>query len=221
MKKIVLLIGILLSGTTLAEFSGTVFLNSDYRLYGASQTQEDPALQLELVYATENNFVFGTFLSNVDLGEGTDTSIELDLFASYEFALNEDNAMAATLISYQYPGADIDLDYLELIIDYISPIGVFTLGYSNDAFASDETGIRYEYGNDFELQEKLSLGIKVGYYDVDDFFAESYPYYNLGLTYSFEKVDVTLAYDGSSSDAEKNFGKAAEDSFVIGASYSF
>ena len=226
MKKVLLIVGLFLTFPIYADFEGAVTATSDYRIYGVSQTLEDPALQLDLSYSHESGFFFGTFISNVDFVEDSDpndldASVEIDLFVGYEFDLGKESAVALSLITYEYPGTNVNLDYLELILDYSTAFGNFTVGYSNDAFALDETGIRYEYAYGFDLSENASLGFQIGYYDLDNGLNDSYVYYDLGVTVPVKMIDVTLSYNGTTSSGEDLFGDAAEDKFVLSATYSF
>ncbi len=214
------------SANAFAEFDVSVTLASDYRLYGVSQTLEEPTLQFTGVYIDESGFSAGTFLSNVDFVENTDpddldVSIEIDLFVGYEKEVATGHLLSATLIRYIYPGAEVDLDYNELIINYGFAYGALTVGYSNDAFAADETGIRYEYSYGFDINEEFSVGFMVGHYDLDDVFGDSYRYYDVGVTYAYEDFAFTLSYNDSSSAGEDLFGPAAEAAVVGAVSYSF
>ena len=226
MKKTIATSALLVPSIAFASVEGSVTATSDYRLYGTSQTLEDPALQLELVYVAPKGFSAGIFLSNVDFVEDSDpndldANYESTYFLTYETSLNDDHGLAFTFIRYTYPGTNVDLDYNEIIIDYSSPIGAFTLGYSNDVLASDETGTRYEYSNGLALAENLNLSLLVGYYDLDDVFDDSYTYYDLAVTYTVDAFDFTLAYNGTSSEGETIFGDVAEDAVVGSITYSF
>lgn len=227
MKKLLLLFtSLVLALPAYAEFGGAITLTTDYRLYGYSQTLEDPALQLDLEYTHDSGFYAGAFVSNVDFVEDSDPNdleadIEYDLFIGYEFTLNEDSSLAFTVVAYEYPGTNVDLDYLEFILDYHSPIGDFTVGYSNDAFALDDTGIRYEYAYGFDLSENLSMGIMIGRYDLDDVLDESYNYYDLGITMPWNDFEFTLSYSGSNIAGRELFGEVADGRLAFSTTYAF
>lgn len=227
MKKLLpILLYFALSPSVYAGFEGSITLASDYRLYGFSQTLEDPALMVDVSYSHDSGFFVGAFAANVDFVEDSDPNdldadIEYDLFLGYEFAINEENSMAFTVVTYKYPGTNVDLDYVEYVVDYISPIGDFTVGYSNDAFALDEKGIRYEYAYSFDVNENVSVGVMIGRYDLDDALNESYTYYDLGITIPWEMVEFTFSYSGSNVTGEELFGDVADGRFAVAATYSF
>lgn len=226
MNKLLLLIGILAAQPALAAFEGAITLSSDYRLYGYSQTLEDPALMLDLSYNHESGFFVGAFAANVDFVEDSapndlDADIEYDLFLGYELTINEQNSMTFTVATYEYPGTNVDLDYIEYIVNYRSPIGDFTIGYSNDVFALDDTGIRYEYAYNFDVNENVTANIMIGRYDLDDVLDEEYTYYDIGLSIPWEKIELHFSYSGSNVTGKELFGDAADGRFAMAVTYSF
>lgn len=84
---------------------------SDYRFRGVSLSGKDPEVTAELSVSHESGFYAGSWLSNVDLGDGAD-DLEVDLYAGYALDLG-----GATLdvgaIYYLYPGNG-SFDYVEL-----------------------------------------------------------------------------------------------------------
>ncbi|UAA38506.1 TorF family putative porin [Paraneptunicella aestuarii] len=212
--------------TTLAAVEGSVTATSDYRFTGVSQTLEKPALQLDLIVSHEQGWYGELFLSNVDFVDDNDpgdlgAKLEVDLIVGYELELAESRSAVFSLISYQYPDTHTNLDYLELLINYQTAYGTFSLGYTDDIFALDESGIRYEYHHGFDLNENTSLGFQIGYYDLEDALEDSYVYYDLGLIVKVEIVDLSLSFNGTTSSGQDLFGDVAEDKFVLSATYSF
>ena len=76
------------AGTAVAEgeWSGNVAITSDYVWRGISQTDEDPAIQGGFDYAN-GMFYAGTWASNVDFGDDSDTNIEVDFYGGLAGAL--------------------------------------------------------------------------------------------------------------------------------------
>lgn len=226
MKPLVLICSLLFSTSALAEIVGNLAVTSDYRLYGVSQTLKDPALQLVADYDFGTGLVVGTFLSNVDFVEDSepgdlDASYEFTYYASFGFEPVKGHEIAVTVIRYTYPGTNVDLDYNELIVDYSTDLGTLTVGYSNNAFAVDETGVRYEYANGFDINDKFNVDFMLGHYDLDDVFGDSYTYYNLGLNYPVSYFNLNLSYNGTTSSGSDIFGPAADDKFAATISFDF
>jgi uncharacterized protein (TIGR02001 family) len=112
------------------SFTGKVTLITEYEYRGLAQTQEKPAVQLNLDYAHKSGFYAGAFLTNISWiketqkafqeiyndirranGGGTPPtvsgkgSVELDLFAGYKAELAKDLTLDVGYLRYEYPGA--------------------------------------------------------------------------------------------------------------------
>lgn len=73
------------------EFSLTVTpaLVSDYRASGMSQTQNDPAAQLNVMLGHASGLYAGLWTSNVDFGLGVDTRQEIEYYGGYYWQIND------------------------------------------------------------------------------------------------------------------------------------
>ena len=92
----------------------------------------------------------------------------------------------------------------------------FTLGYSNDAFGSDETGIYYGVSGSYGLPwYELSLNGSFGYYDLDDVLGDSYNDYSIGLSKEFGPVEGALTYIDTDNNGEDIFGENARSRVVL------
>ena len=103
------------------SISGNVALTSDYRFRGISQSDEDIAIQGGFDFEHESGFYVGTWGSSVDFdtnGPCCDGSLELDIYAGFGGAFNEDWGYDVGVLAYLYPGDDgQEGDYfLELLI---------------------------------------------------------------------------------------------------------
>ena len=72
------------------------------------------------------------------------------------------------LIRYIYPSTNdgFDYDYNELIGKVGWNWATFMVGYSNDVFNSDESGIYYNAAGEWGLPGEFTLNAGIGYYDV-------------------------------------------------------
>ncbi|QIK37235.1 hypothetical protein GWK36_03675 [Caldichromatium japonicum] len=170
--------GPLLPLEAFAEGPHTISANigavSNYIWRGISQTDDGPAIQGGLDYQHQSGFSAGTWVSNVDFGDGT--NYELDLYAGFGGTINDDLSYALKLTYYAYPdgrdlnfaelGASTTYRWLTLGIDYTF------YGQADDApgVADDEAtfiegDLHYRAALDFELPYELGLGLHGGYYD--------------------------------------------------------
>lgn len=204
-------------------FSVTATATTDYVFRGVSQTQEDPAFQASFDYEHASGFYAGIWGSSVDFTpedtapeDEDDADVEIDFIVGYAHEFNDDFSADVQFVRYYYPDtADgVDYDYNELIAALSYRWATFSIGYSNDAFASDETGIYYNLGGSWDLPAELVLSAGVGYYDLDDVLGDSYLDYNLGISRSWSNVEVSLVYYDTNNDGEELFGGIADDRIV-------
>jgi uncharacterized protein (TIGR02001 family) len=104
------------AGTALAQaanddaysISGNVALVSDYVFRGLTQTWGRPAVQGGADLAMKNGFAAGFWSSSISERSYPGGALELDLYASYGTAFNDDWSWRAGLYAYVYPGANLD-----------------------------------------------------------------------------------------------------------------
>ncbi len=199
-------------------FSANIGFVSDYTFRGASQTNEDPALQGGLDYGWANGVYIGTWASNVDFVPGDGANFELDTYVGWGTALNDNLALDLQFIRYWYPGADADYEYNELIANLtVADAVTFTLGYSNDVFASDETGIYYAVSGSYGLPwYEMSLNGSVGYYDLDDALGDSVTDFSVGLSKAFGPLEGSITYVDTDSSGDRVYGDNGGSRVVLG-----
>lgn len=189
------------------EESGPLSYNigivSDYTFRGVSQTNEGPAIQAGMDYAHDSGFYAGTWGSNVDFVEGDAANIEWDLYLGWSGNFSETVSFDVSVLRYVYLDQS-DYNYTELLFglgvgDYLS----FQLGYSNDVFNSDETGIYYAASGTYPLPWwELTLNGSIGHYDLDDALGDSYQDITVGLSKPFGPMTVDLNWVHASDDID-------------------
>ncbi len=222
-----LLIAVPMTASAAWEGSANIALTSDYVFRGVSQTDEDPAIQGGLDLAHDSGFYIGTWASNVDFNEEDSTDpaadeaadMELDVYLGYANEIG-DISYDIGLLRYIYPGADADLDYNELIIALGYGGFTGTLAYSNDIFASDETGFYYGLNYAHELAQGFVVSASAGYSDFDKNVAgpgvpDSYVDYHVGVAKDFAGFGFDLSWYDTSSDGEELFGDIAGSRVVF------
>ncbi len=98
---------------SLAEVTANVSATSNYYWRGVTQTNDRVAVSGGVDYANENGFYAGAWVSNVDFGETTSSSYELDLYGGFSGSV-DDLGYDLGYIYYAYPDASDDINFSEL-----------------------------------------------------------------------------------------------------------
>lgn len=224
-NKISLAAGLVLAAMPFASFAqssltSTIAATTDYSWRGISQSDRDPAFQIGTTYSHSSGFYAGVWASTVDFGP-TDpyrTHYETDGFIGYNVDFSDSVNFDVQYNYYGYPDASAS-EFGELITNTtFLDTYTLTVAYSNDIWATDENGLYYALGADFDLGNDFSLGASVGYSDFSSKAGlEDYTDYSLSLTKSSGPIDFTLGYYGASSKAELNTSnpKNADDRFAF------
>ena len=166
--------------TALAEDPHSVSANigavSNYLWRGQTQTDNGPAIQGGFDYAHVSGFSAGTWVSNVDFGEGDETNYELDLYAGFGGKINDDLSYKLNLIYYAYPdGRDLDFSEIGASATYkwfTAGVAYTFYGQADDAKGAIDDEANYIEGDLYysasvsvPLPYELALSIRGGYYD--------------------------------------------------------
>jgi uncharacterized protein (TIGR02001 family) len=207
-----------------ADFSGSVAVTTDYVFRGVSQTQGDPALQLGLKLAFEPGVYVSSWASNVDYGSAVGSDAEVDYVVGWAGELSPTWALDVNLTRYTYPGTNDDLD-----LDYNELVGTLTwdgrwfgvLGYSNDVFATGESGTYVQLGARLPLSDTWTLEGSIAHYALGSTYADDYQHATLSAVYT--RGPLALRFNGHvpGDSAEDLFGDVGEPRIEISATYSF
>jgi len=91
-----------------AVVTGNIALTSDYMFRGLTQTWGGPAVQGGGDLTLKNGFAAGFWASSISDKSYPGASLELDLYASYGTAINDDWSWRAGIYSYVYPNGNLD-----------------------------------------------------------------------------------------------------------------
>ncbi len=183
------------------SFGGDITLSTDYVFRGVSQTMSGPALQASIYAEHESGWYAGAWASNVDFTQGDDPDdgarIEVDVEVGLSRKLSHRFDASIAFAMYAFPGTKPGYDY-----DYGEWLGTlildeqhrFQIGYSDDVFASGQSGTFYALGTRLDLSADLWLGIDIGHYDLSDAYALSYGYGELSLGGALGLVDWCLQH---------------------------
>ncbi len=216
---------------TLAQlsFGGDITLASDYVFRGVSQTMSEPALHGSVYVEHDAGWYGELWASNVDFTANGDPDdgarIEVDVEVGLSRQLSERLSATIGFATYAYPGTRPGYDY-----DYGEWLGMLAVddrhtlrfGYSDDVFASGQSGIFYALGTSFDLPADLWLGVDVGHYDLSNAFALSYGYGELSLGGALGPLDWCLRHIRVEDVAAKLFYETTVDErTVVSLSFSF
>jgi len=88
--------------------TGNVAVTSDYMFRGLTQTWGGTAIQGGGDLSTANGFAAGFWASSISDKSYPGAALELDLYASFGTAINDDWSWRAGLYSYVYPNGNLD-----------------------------------------------------------------------------------------------------------------
>jgi len=193
--------------------SANMSLTSNYVWRGMTQTKDSPAIQggADLEY---KGLYAGVWGSNVEFGDGRN-SLEADLYAGYagEFlGIGYD----VGYIHYVYPNMSNEYNFAEAYIGLSKEWESFGLSAKfSKGIETDDVDPENFYEIGFSTSVlPYDIGFDAGYGNYDDI---GY-YYSVGLSRSFEKFDISLAYIDFSHDTDSN---ADEDNVVATVSFAF
>lgn len=192
------------SAANAGEIEANVSLATDYVFRGFSQTNEDPAISGGFDYGFEGGFYVGVWASNVNFGEGSNTSTEIDLYGGYAFDVSEQVSFDFGYVYFTYPGETDSLDYSEFLASV--SISGFTLGavFSPDYFGSDSNAVVINADYSFSLGGAWGLDLHAGFTttEEDDIAApgDDYTDYSVAITTSGAGVDFALTFYGTDVD---------------------
>ena len=181
-------------GTTFAgSLDWNVGVTSQYLWRGMSQGS-GAATSGGLDYTADNGFSIGTWVSNVDFGDGT--SYELDGYFGYSFG-----PISVGYIYYAYPDGE-DLDFSEVSISAaLGPVEFGVAVIADSDFGADSGDDPYFFlDTGFTVTEGLDLGIHIGYYDYEVGDAET----DYGLTLAIGDFSFGII-DSSRDDSDPYF----------------
>jgi uncharacterized protein (TIGR02001 family) len=211
------------------EFSSNITLATDYHFRGTTQTDQRPAVQVEVEGVYKNNFYAGIWTSNVDLADGDNVDFEVDYYVGYRKELGQYSA-DVSLAYYSYPGAleSLNYEYFESFFilkrnsQYFNLEG--TVAYAPDSFGS--SGDAYYLMAALEvplLESGFTLLSHFGRQYADDETLFGFPDYNdwsIGLEKNIWGFALNLSYiDTNLTDSECSNGCDARAVFSISWDY--
>lgn len=190
-----------------ADFTANISVSNNYLWRGLTQTTNDPALSGGIDYAHESGIYIGTWVSNVDYGDGDAFSYENDLYIGYAGEY-EGISYDFGFLYYNYD-EEADFDFGE-IYGSLGYKGLSVTAYVLTHTEADESdgianaGRRYDLGfgstyyisgdYSYEIRDGLELGFHVGYHDGD--FVDSFNFAN--GTFDYWDYNISISKGGFS-----------------------
>ena len=193
--------------------SANMALTSNYVWRGMTQTKDSPAVQggVDLSY---NGLYAGVWGSNVEFGDGKN-SLEADLYAGYKGEI-AGIGYDVGYIQYVYPNMSDEYNFGEAYVgigkewEKFGASAKYYKGIETDDLDPEDY---YEVGVTSSILP-YEVGLKATYGNYDNIG----DYYLVGLSKSFEKFDVSVAYIDFSHDTDSS---ADEDNVVATISFAF
>ncbi|AWV05880.1 TorF family putative porin [Marilutibacter maris] len=190
------------------ELSGSVSLTSDYLFRGITQTDEEPALQAGVEYATDSGFYAGVWGSSISWLSDSDPDISSQLELDGYLGLRGEFADSGVswdvgAIHYWYPGdypsgfnsADTTEVYAGLGWSVLSAKYSYAL---TDLFGIPDSDGSHalDLGASWEFVPSWTLDAAVGKQWVENLDGGDYAYWKLGVGKAFDNgIDVAVAWN--------------------------
>lgn len=208
------------------SWGGTLALTSDYVVRGISRSNQDPALQLDLHYASTLGIVAGVFASNAQVDPHANRDVEISGFVGFAW-LDSDRWAGRVLASYYaYPwnqdGTHYNYAELDANFAYRGWLQVNFI-YSPDAprfiawrglIATTEAAA--EINAQHTVIGKLSLTAGVGYSHLGGDDPAGYVYWSAGAAYDLGPVSLAVSYIDTTAGAKALFYNEAASGRWIG-----
>lgn len=209
-----------------AQVSANLCLATDFVFRGVSQTLESPALQGGVNVSADSGWYAYVWASSVNFAEGANedgASYEVDVAVGYAWELSSDSQLDIGVVRYAFPGTRESIDY-----DFTEFFGTLSLSdaiYATAAYAPDVDGLGsqsrlLEFGGNIQMTDRISVGLRHGYYELNAATAQAYRYSSAAITYDFKRAAVEIAAHRTHDGADAVFGADITDPRVV-ASLSF
>ena len=200
-------------------WGGSLAVTTDYVYRGISQSGGDPAIQGGLYAQPATGWTIGVWASTVEFARTQDRSAEIDLYLARSWSIGSDWDVRLGLTHYEYPNDNLPLryDYDELIVSAsyrqrFTATATWTpelSRYGGGRIAKDREAASYELTYVQPVIGAWSMGAGLGYFDLDDLFDTGYWYWNAGLVYSWQRLQVDLSYIDADETVHRLYGYRA------------
>jgi uncharacterized protein (TIGR02001 family) len=202
------------------SWQGSVAAATDYIYRGISLSDHGPAIQGGFQWQLADGWSAGAWGSTVDFQTRGGASYEIDLHVSRSWALNPDWSAQLGLAHYEYPDdvwLNYDYDELTASLSFQQRVTASVAYSPNTTRYGDDRPVRHKRAVSYELtfQEPVgpywALCAGVGYYDLNELFSTGYVFWNAGVTFSWNALQIDVLHIDTNEEAERLFGYRASD----------
>lgn len=207
------------------EVSSNIGFVTDYSFRGVSQSDESFAVQGGFDASHDSGVYAGIWGSNVDFNDGSEATLEVDLYGGYSNSLENGLNYDVGAIYYYYPGADSSLnyDFWEASFALGYDFGAFStsasVNYSPEFFGDTGDAQYYALNVDIPLPADITLSSHIGYQDIDE--STSYTDWSVGFGYNYAGFDLSLQYVDTDLDEPSECADGCDTRIIFGVSRSF
>jgi uncharacterized protein (TIGR02001 family) len=215
LASIVLCCGAAASARAAENIGGSLSLTNDYVYRGVSLSQGDVAVQASAYTRPLTGLTVGAWASTLSAERRPWAHYEVDLFASKIWAFDENWSARLSLTHFAYlqsrVGTRFDHDEIGATLSFRDRINATVAWLPNLATyelnrIERHAAQAYEITGTQPLFGSWSLYAGVGYYDLHTVYPRSYWYWNTGLAFSWQSLQLDLQHIDTNNDAETLFG---------------
>ena len=204
-----------------AEFSGNATLTTNYMWRGVSQSDKDPAVQAGLQYTHSSGLYASVWGSSVKFEPDNGARTEFNFVAGWSGEIAPDWALDVYGLRYQYPSADVDLNWNEINASITWRENYWlALAHSTNAMGGGSRGTYVQLGARYPINDQFSLEGAVARYFLKD--SDSYTHGSLSVAWAFQApFEARLTFHASDAKAKRMFPGLAGSrvEFAISAAF--
>jgi uncharacterized protein (TIGR02001 family) len=194
---------------------GSLSLTNDYVYRGISLSQGDTAVQASAYVRPGAGVTVGAWGSTLSSERRPWADYELDLFASKNWAIDEDWSVRLSLTHFAYlqsrAGSQFDHDEVGGTVSFRERVNASVAWIPNlptyeDNQIAHHGAQAYEVTANQPVRGLWSLYAGVGYYDLRTTYPRSYWYWNTGIAFSWQSLQLDVQHIDSDSNAATLFG---------------
>ncbi len=214
-------------------WGGSVGVSSDYVYRGLTQSDNQPAGQLDLHYNAPSGWFAGLWTSSVKRSPYDSTSAEFDPYLGYQWRLAQAWSARLEAVHHDYPwnnpGRHYNYEELSGTLAYTDRVFA-TVAFSPDTSVetrregqvSGRAALSYDLALHQPLLQGFSADAGLGYYDLRWAVDQGYVYWNAGLGWDRGRLHLALSWIDTDNTARHLFyDDVAVRRLVAGALWRF
>jgi uncharacterized protein (TIGR02001 family) len=194
---------------------GSISLTNDYVYRGISLTQGDSAVQASGYVQPIAGVTLGVWGSSLSAERRPWAHYEVDLFASKSWALDENWSARLSLTHFAYlqgrVGSRFDHDEVGATLSFRERLNA-TIAWLPNLATYDQNQIERHSAQAYEITGvqpvagAWSLYAGLGYYDLRSVYPRSYWYWNTGVAFTWQSLQLDVQHIDTDGNAETLFG---------------